>query len=124
AMGLALVALALVRTIWLALPILFLYGLAPGMITTVFLSTIQATVPDERMGRVFAADELGSISFVPLGQFFGGLLAITIGIRGTYLFAGAAIGVLGLVMLLTFGQLRRLGYHPDRPAATAEPGAS
>ncbi|HTP55465.1 MAG TPA: MFS transporter [Thermoplasmata archaeon] len=119
AMGAALVGLALVRTIWLALPILFLYGLAPGMITTVFLSTIQATVPDDKMGRVFAADEVGSISFLPLGQFAGGLLAISIGIQGTYLLAGGAIGVLGLVMLGGFGRLRRLGYHPERPGEPA-----
>jgi MFS family permease len=121
AMGFALVALALVRSIWLALPILFVYGLAPGMITTVFLSTIQATVPDEKMGRVFAADELGSISLVPAGQWAGGLLTLSIGVQGTYLIAGGSIGVLGLTMLGTFGALRRLGYHPHDPGAAGEP---
>lgn len=112
AMGATLVALALVRTIWLALPILFLYGLGPGMITTVFLSTIQATVPDDKMGRVFAADELGSVALIPPGQWAGGLLTLSIGIQGTYLFSGGAIGVLGLTMLGLFGSLRRLGYRP------------
>jgi MFS family permease len=124
AMGIALVALALVRTIWLALPILFLYGLAPGMITTVFLSTIQATVPDEKMGRVFAADELGSISLVPAGQWAGGLLTVSVGIQGTYLFAGGAIGLLGLTMLGSFGALRRLGYQPHASAEPVEPTPS
>jgi MFS family permease len=124
AMGAALVALALVRSIWLAVPILFLYGLAPGAITTVFLSTIQATVPDERMGRVFAADELGSISLVPAGQWAGGLLTVAIGIQGTYLFAGGAIGVLGLTMVAFFGSLRRLRYDPHRRADGAEPAGA
>lgn len=127
-MGAALIALALVRSIWLALPILFLYGMAPGMITTVFLSTIQATVPDDRMGRVFAADELGSYSLVPAGQWAGGLLTLAIGVQGVYLFAGSAVGLLGFTMLATFGALRRLGYRPEgrrgSPApAPAEPGS-
>ncbi len=125
AMGACLIALALVRTVWLALPILFLYGLAPGMFTTVFLSTIQATVPDDKMGRVFAADELGSISLVPLGQWAGGLLTLSIGVEGTYLLAGGAIGALGFTMLGVFGAMRSLAYHPQRPPPDArEPSGS
>ncbi|HTP54134.1 MAG TPA: MFS transporter [Thermoplasmata archaeon] len=124
AMAGSLVALALVRTIWLALPILFVYGLAPGMITTVFLSTIQATVPDDKMGRVFAADELGSVSLVPAGQWAGGLLTLTVGVQGIYLFSGAAIALLGVVMLASFASLRRLGYHPTPPGEPGEPAAA
>ena len=127
AMGACLVALALVRSIWLALPILFAYGIVPGMITTVFLSTIQATVPAEKMGRVFAADELGSYSLIPAGQWAGGLLTLAVGIQGTYLIAGGAIALLGITMLLVFGSLRRLGYRPHAPVPepdgdTAVPG--
>ncbi|MGB6501734.1 MAG: MFS transporter [Thermoplasmata archaeon] len=121
AMAASLLALGSVRSIWLALPILFAYGLAPGMITTVFLSTIQATVPDEKMGRVFAADELGSFSLVPAGQWAGGLLTLAIGVQGVFLFAGSAVGVLGLTMLGTFGALRSLGYDPNRPPGGDEP---
>jgi hypothetical protein len=120
AMALSLLALGLVRSVWLALPILFVYGLAPGMITTVFLSTIQSTVPDDKMGRVFAADELGSFSLVPAGQWAGGLLTLSFGVQGVFLFSGGAIAVLGLTMLTSFGALRRLGYNPHRPAETGE----
>ena len=123
-MGLALLAFGLVRTIWLALPIAFLYGLMPGMITTVFLSTIQATVPDEMMGRVFSADELGSYALVPLGQFAGGLLLLALGIQGMYLTAGGAIALFGVLMLVTFGSLRRLGYVPKRPPDAPAPATS
>ncbi|HXW66625.1 MAG TPA: MFS transporter [Thermoplasmata archaeon] len=111
-MGLALFALGLVRSIWLALPIMFVYGMMPGMIQTVVLSTIQATVPDAMMGRVFSADEVGSYALVPFGQGTGGLLTLEIGVQGTYLAAGGAIGVFGLVMATGFGALRRLGFHP------------
>jgi transmembrane secretion effector len=119
AMGLGLLALGLVHTIWLALPIVFLYGLMPGMITTVFLSTIQATVPDEMMGRVFSADEVGSVSLLPVGQYAGGLLTLSVGIQGTYLSAGGAIIAFGLVMAAAFGALRRLGYRPTEGLPSA-----
>jgi len=117
-MGVALLAFGLVRSVWLALPIGFVYGVMPGMINTVFLSTIQATVPDEMMGRVFSADEVGSYALVPVGQFTGGLVLLALGIQGMYLLAGGAIALFGLLMLATFGSLRRLGYAP-RP--TPEP---
>jgi len=116
-MGLAILALGLVRSIWLALPIVFVYGLMPGMITTVFLSTIQATVPDEVMGRVFSADEVGSMALIPVGQYTGGLLTLAVGVQGTYLDAGGAIVVFGLLIAATFGSMRRLGYRPTEVAA-------
>jgi hypothetical protein len=119
AMGCSLIALALVRSVWLALPILFAYGMIPGMIATVFLSTVQATVPDHVMGRVFAADELGSYALVPVGQSTGGALTLLVGIQGTYLVAGGGIALLGAVMLGTFGALRRLGFRPHGSRASS-----
>ena len=112
AMGLSVLALALVRSIWLALPIVFVYGLFPGMVQTVFLSSVQATVPDELLGRVFSADEVGSYALVPVGQATGGALAFTIGIQGTYLVAGGSIVALAVVMVGGFGALRGLAYSP------------
>jgi len=124
AMGLALLALGLVRSIWLALPIVFVYGMVPGMITTVFLSTIQATVPDAMMGRVFAADEVGSYALVPVGQYTGGLVTLLIGVQGTYLAAGGVIFGFGLVTVVAFRALRRLGFrtHPRDPAVPPADG--
>jgi MFS transporter len=120
AMGLAILALGLVRSIWLALPIVFVYGLMPGMFTTILLSTIQSTVPDEMMGRVFSADEVGSLALVPAGQYTGGLLTLSVGVQGTYLGAGGAIIVFGLIMVSSFGALRRLGYRPAESAPVPE----
>ncbi len=119
-MGLSLLALGLVRSVWLALPIVFVYGMMPGMVTTVFLSTVQATVPDEMMGRVFAADEVGSYALVPVGQYTGGLLTLILGVQGVFLTAGGSILVLGVVMAVGFGALRQLGYSTDRGAESRE----
>jgi MFS family permease len=120
ALGVTLFALALVHTIWLALPIIFMFGIIPGMFTTIFLSTIQSTVPDEMMGRVFSADEVGSYALVPAGQYAGGELTVAVGVQGTYLFAGGAIVAFGVFMFAAFGALRNLKYRstveppPDR----------
>jgi MFS family permease len=121
ALGLTLLALALVHSIWLALPIIFLFGIIPGMFSTIFLSTIQSTVPDEMMGRVFSADEVGSYALVPVGQYAGGGLTYDIGVQGTYLVAGGTLAVFGVVMLVGFASLRNLSLHrPGTPAATAD----
>jgi len=119
-MGLSLLALGLVRSVWLALPIVFLYGMMPGMIMTVFFSTVQATVPDAVMGRVFAADQVGSYALIPFGQTTGGLLTVLVGVQGTYLAAGGSIVAFGVLMVATFGAMRRLGFHPrpETPIAT------
>ncbi len=122
-------ALAFTHSIWFAFPIVFAYGIVPGMFLTIFLSTIQATVPDETMGRVFAADEVGSYAMVPPGQFLGGLVTAAVGVGATFLLAGAGIILLGIVMLGLFGSLRRLSFHPrsgvpvasDSPLGAANP---
>ena len=120
AMGVALFSLGLVRSVWFALPIIFVYSMLPGMIMTIFLSTVQATVPDAMMGRVFSADEVGSYALVPVGQSAGGALTVVVGVQGTYLAAGGAIVLFGLVMVTSFGAMRRLGFQArERELAAA-----
>lgn len=109
--GVAVAVLGLVRTIWLALPDMFLFGLFPGMFTTIFFATIQATVPNTLLGRVLAADEVGSFALIPVGQYVGGFTTAVAGIPATYLLAGAGTTVVGLLMGL-YGGLRRLGFRP------------
>lgn len=123
-MGVLLLAFGLVRSVWFALPIAFVYGLMPGILMTIFLSTVQATVPDEMMGRVFSADEVGSYALVPVGQFAGGLLVVLVGVQGTYLTAGGAVAFFSLIMISSFGALRRLGYPPGTPASAESPSGA
>lgn len=110
--GVSVLILGLSRTIWLSLPDMVLFGIFPGMYMTVFLATLQATVPNELLGRVLAADEVGSYAMVPFGQYFGGLLTLALGSAQTpFLIAGVGTIVVGLLML-TFRKLRRLGFEP------------
>ena len=121
--GAALLSFGLVRFIGFALAIYFVYGAVAGMFTNVFLSTVQATVPDEMMGRVFSADELGSSALIPVGQFVGGLLVLAVTVRGSFLVAGAAILVFAVVIVFTFGAMRRLAFHPHTASeGEATPG--
>jgi hypothetical protein len=93
------------------------------MYMTVFLATLQATVPNELLGRVLAADEVGSYAMVPFGQYFGGILTLTLGSAQTpFLIAGAGTIAVGLLML-TLRKLRSLGFEPHGAHATgtAEP---
>jgi len=126
--GITIVVLGLVRTPWAAIPDMFLFGVFPGMFATVFFATVQATVPDDRLGRVLAADEVGSYALIPVGQAAGGLLTVTGGIQVTYLTAG--IGTVGVGLLMgALPELRRLGFEPEEESppgspATAPPASS
>ncbi len=124
--GLSVVGLGLVHSPWLALPIMFLFGVFPGMFTTVFLATIQATVPEDRLGRVLAADEVGSYGLVPFGQYAGGVLTAATSVDATYLVAGAGTVAIGGLMA-ALPHLRRLGFTPTDEGASAPsegPGAT
>jgi hypothetical protein len=125
--GVAVIILAFSRTIWISLPDMFLFGLFPGMFTTVFLATIQATVPNDKLGRVLAADEVGSYALVPFGQYAGGEITLYSNVMVTYLAAGVGTAAVGLFMA-SVGGLRRLAFEPEEslrpvvppPGATGE----
>jgi len=117
--GLAVLALGLLRSVWLAIPDMFLFGLFPGMTTTVFLATVQATVPDEKLGRVLAADEVGSYALVPFGQWAGGVLTVASSIQATYVSAGiGTVGVGGL--MATMRDIRHLRFTTRAEAPRTE----
>ncbi|MCI4361061.1 MAG: MFS transporter [Thermoplasmata archaeon] len=126
--GAAVLALGLIRSVWLALPDMFIFGLFPGMFTTVFLATVQATVPDDKLGRVLAADEVGSYALVPFGQWAGGLLTVASSIQATYISAGiGTIGVGGLmgsmrdIRRLRFSTRTEVARTGESPTPAAEP---
>lgn|GEM_PF-424739 len=118
--GSTVVVLGLVRTVWIALPDMFLFGLFPGMFTTVFLATLQATVPNQLLGRVLAADEVGSFAMIPVGQYVGGTVTAIYGIPSAYLVAGAGTVLVGAAMA-AYGGIRRIGFTPSEDGADAEP---
>jgi hypothetical protein len=121
--GVSVLILGLSHSVWISLPDMVLFGVFPGMYMTVFLATIQATVPNELLGRVLAADEVGSYAMVPVGQYIGGILTLMLGsVQLVFVIAGAGTILVGALML-SFRKLRHLGFEPaSHPASRpAEP---
>ncbi|HXQ95052.1 MAG TPA: MFS transporter [Thermoplasmata archaeon] len=110
--GVSVLILGLSHSIWISLPDMVLFGIFPGMYMTVFLATLQATVPNELLGRVLAADEVGSYAMVPVGQYLGGILTLVLGSAQTpFILAGVGTILIGGLMI-AFPQLRSLGFDP------------
>lgn len=111
--GLSVLVLPFTHSPVVALVAIGLFGSFIGMFTTVYLVVIQRAVPNELLGRVFAADEVGSFALIPAGQFVGGAVAAFRGIAFTYAATGGGIAVLGGVMA-GLGNLRRFAAGKDR----------
>ncbi len=105
-----------------ALGVMFLFGMFPGMFQTAFMAGVQATVPNQLLGRVFAADEVGSLAFVPVGQYVGGAMVFEVGLGPTYLAAGAGMALVGLGLLGT-PVVGRFRYEPSSAPSEIPPGA-
>ncbi|MCI4344188.1 MAG: MFS transporter [Thermoplasmata archaeon] len=128
AQGLTVLGLGVFRSLPFALIDMFLFGMFPGMSQTIFLATVQGTVPDELLGRVFAADEVGSYALVPVGQAVGGTVTLAAGaVQLTFVVSGALTIAAGGI-LAAFRSLRRLavapsGGMPEPPIGAANPPA-
>lgn len=129
AQGATVLALAAIRWYPFAAIDLFLYGVVPGMAVTIFYAVVQATVRNELLGRVLAADEVGSLSLLPAGQYAGGIVTAEFGVPFAFTLAGVGILLTG-VGFAASSSVRRLGFRPSAPArppgaiqgAGAEPG--
>lgn len=110
--GVTFALLGLVRSVPFALVDIFLFGLFPGMGQTVFLATVQSRVPNEILGRVFAADEVGSYAFMPFGQAAGGYATLLTGaVQVTFLLSGVLTAATGGILSLS-RSLRSLTMYP------------
>jgi MFS family permease len=100
AMALALVGTAFSPTFVLALGALVVVGIANGTENVTTDTILQERVPDVLLGRVFSVRFLGFGVGEILAYGAGGVIVESSGIRFTYLLAGAATAVAGLVILL------------------------
>ncbi len=96
--GLSLLILPFTHSPYVAVLAVGVFGLLLGMVTTIYLVVIQRSVPNELLGRVFAADEVGSFALVPLGQSVGGAITALRGLAFAYWSTGGGIAVMGAVM--------------------------
>jgi MFS family permease len=98
--ALALVGTSLSPTFVLALVALTIAGIANGIDEVTANTILQKRVPDALLGRVFAVRYLGFSAGDVLAFLLGGMIVDAVGTRFTYLFAGVATAVVGLLVLL------------------------
>ena len=97
---LALVATGLSPTFVIALVALLVAGFANGIDNVTTDTILQKTVPDVFLGRVFAVRFLGFSVGEVLAYPLGGLIMDATSPRATYLLAGAATAVAGMLVLV------------------------
>ncbi len=100
ATALAFVGVGLSPTFALALGAIAVAGAANGVDNVATDTVLQERVPDAFLGRVFAARFMTFSAGEALAYPLGGLLVDATGPRSTYLLAGAATAVAGLLVVL------------------------
>jgi MFS family permease len=97
--GMALLALGLCSSGYLAAAMLALGGMVGAVWHITTLSLRQATIPDRLIGRVTSAQRLVGAGTVPAGALLGGLLAGGLGLRAPFLIGGAVLIATGAAAL-------------------------
>ena len=96
----ALVGTGLAPAFVLALGALTVEGAATGIDNVATDTILQKRVPEAFLGRVFSIRFLGYSAGEALAYLVGGLLVDAVGPRSTYVLAGIATAVVGLIVLL------------------------
>src|ERR1700722_2004966 len=106
--GVATVAFALSRNVWLSMAILCLLGAADVTSVVVRSSLVQLETPDEMRGRVSAVNSLFIGTSNQLGEFESGGTASWFGIIPATIVGGVGSIVIALIWMVVFPDLRKL----------------
>lgn len=113
--ALSLVAAGVSPAFALALGALMLAGLCNGVDNVTTDTILQEQVPEALLGRVFAVRFLTYSMGEVLAYPAGGLLVDALGARSTYLLAGAATAVAGLLILMVVATAPAKGSERVKP---------
>lgn len=106
AFGIALVALAFVRSPWLAAPILFVAGFGMMLQLAGVNTIVQSLVDEDKRGRVMSLYTLAFFGAAPIGALIGGTLARTLGTEVAIGAGGAACVMVAIVFRAALPGLR------------------
>ena len=106
--GIAIVAFALSRNVWLSVAILCVSGAADVTSVVVRSSLVQIETPDEMRGRVSAVNSLFIGTSNQLGEFESGVTASWFGIVPATILGGIGSVVVALLWIKLFPGLRKL----------------
>ncbi|MGE5539053.1 MAG: MFS transporter [Gemmatimonas sp.] len=103
----------------LSVALLFVFGAADTISAVNRKTLMQATTPNDVLGRVSAVSTLSTTLGNQLGQFESGITAAWFGAIGSVVFGGAAVLVIVAVWAWRYPELRRLERADLAPAYAA-----
>jgi MFS family permease len=106
--GLATIAFALSRSLWLSMAILMILGSADVVSVVVRSSLVQLETPNEMRGRVSAVNSLFIGTSNQLGEFESGVTAAWFGLIPATILGGIGSVVIAIVWMRLFPGLRTL----------------
>jgi Transmembrane secretion effector len=106
--GLATIAFALSRSLWLSMAILMVLGSADVVSVVVRSSLVQLETPNEMRGRVSAVNSLFIGTSNQLGEFESGVTAAWFGLIPATILGGIGSVVIALIWMRLFPGLRTL----------------
>jgi MFS family permease len=107
-LGAGLVALELATTVWLAVPLLFVVGMAMMMQLAATNTLVQTLVEDGMLGRVISLYAVAFFGGAPIGALLQGALAHQIGAIHTLAIAGVLCIASALVFAYALPRLREI----------------
>lgn len=110
------VLLATIRSVPVALFLLFVYGLNTSTGMVVFSSTVQGAVPDAMRGRVFTLLDVTWSLMQLLSLALGGVAVDRVGIQALYWAGGALLFVAGVLGLALLGRANFTGAPAEQTA--------
>ena len=121
--GAALVVFSFSRTLWLALPALYVVGMSSMLVAASTNTVLQSIVPDDLRGRVASLYVMSFLGVAPLGALAAGAMAERIGPPLTLAGCGFLAMIAAAVYAWQYPAIRReirvayekLGILPSSP---------
>ncbi|HEY0991531.1 MAG TPA: MFS transporter [Kofleriaceae bacterium] len=107
-LGVGMIAVELATTMWIAVPLLFVIGMAMMVQLAATNTLLQTLVDDKMLGRVISLYAVAFFGGAPLGALLEGTLANQVGALHTFAIAGALCLVSALVFASSLPQLRQV----------------
>lgn len=111
--------LALAPHTWPLVVANFVAGVGVEQAGVAWYSTLNEQIPEDRLARVYAYDDLGSYLALPLAQFAAGPAVLLLGLHAT-LFAAAALILLATLTMVATPSIRALAPNSAQPLPVSE----
>lgn len=111
--------LALAPYTWVLVAATFVAGVGVEQAGVAWYSTLNEQIPEDRLARVYAYDDLGSYLALPLAQFTAGPAVLLLGLHTT-LYAAATLILLATLAMIATPSIRALAPKTAEPLPAAE----